>query len=377
MSHVLSRKTNWTKCLPKRSEIMLQQIVISSSHSFDFKEFTQLLGEKNMVLSISPEVIPNAWGFYRAGSSSTLFTLERGEKEYYLSMDSMATYNDYAFFPYLVDSLHTYLCDQPYLSEEGGNALQTFNEEWTEECIGEEVAYLKCLLSIGQKYYFELPISEGFPYISEQLLNQYGVTVHSSTPRIYGYIQYMLKHNLVPSDIEREEISCEEEYIDVPQHRSIGTVVSWQTDGSETTESYAKEDVELLLKIAIDHKAGKRVPGVVLNDIGTIYEHGLGITKNIPEAIRWYNEAIQQGDRYYAPTNLGDIYRQGTAPEGKILSMALAAYRQSEDPYAWYRIGQSYEEGWIDTPNLGEAMEWYHKAAEVGHHLAKKRLNIK
>lgn len=356
---------------------MLQQIAIPSTRSFEIKEFTQLLGANNLVLAISPEEIPNVWGFYREDNSSTLFTLEQEGELYYLSMDNMASYDDYAFFPYLVDTLHSYLCDRPFKSEEGKNAFQTFDEDWIADSIGEEVAYLKCLLSVGQKYYFELPISNGYPYITEQLLNQYGVTLHSSTPRIYGYIQYLLRHNLIPSDEERADINCEEEYIDVPQHTSIGTVVSWQTDGSETTESYALEDVKLLLKIAGDYKDGKQMPGVVLNDIGTIFEHGLGITKNIPEAIHWYNEAIQQGDRYYAPTNLGDIYRQGIAPQGKDLSLALAAYHQSEDPYAWFRIGQSYEEGWIEAPDLEKAMEWYHKAATVGHHMAKKRLNLK
>lgn len=356
---------------------MLQQIAITSNLTFDFKEFTELLGEKNLVLAISPEEVPNAWGFYREKCSATLFTLEQEGETFHLSMDSMATYDDYTFFPYLVDTLHTLLCDRPYTSEEGKSAFQTFDEEWISECISEEVALLKCLLSVGQKYYFELPISDGFPYITENLLNQYGVTLHSSTPRIYGYTHYLLKHNMVPSDEEREEMSYEEDYIDVPQHESIGTVISWQTDGSETTESYAMEDVERLLAIARDYEVGKKVPGVVLNDIGTLFEHGLGISQEISEAIRWYNEAIRQGDRYYAPTNLGDIYRQGEAPEGKDLTLALAAYRQSEDPYAWFRIGQSYEEGWVETPDLEKAMEWYHKAAKVGHHMAKKRLNLK
>ena len=34
----------------------MQQVIIHSSRDFDFKEYTQLLGVKNLVLGISPEV---------------------------------------------------------------------------------------------------------------------------------------------------------------------------------------------------------------------------------------------------------------------------------------------------------------------------------
>lgn len=353
---------------------MLQQVTIRSSCDFDFEEYAKLLGVKNLVLSISPEEIPDAWGFYREGQSTTLFSIEKGEGVYVLSMDSMATYDDYGFFPYLLDTLSSYLCDSSYLSEDGKGAFQEFDEEWTEFCIGEEVAYLKCLLSIGQKYYFELPLSDSFPYITEALLNEFGVTLHSSSPRIYGYIQYMLRHGLVPEDEEREEMEIEEKEVDVPQHEAIGIVKSWQTDGAETTESYSMEDVDLLLAIGREYENGKHVPGVVLNDIGTVFEHGLDVDVDIPTAIKWYKEAIRQGDRYYAPTNLGDIYRRGKLDGKRNAKLALEAYHLSEDPYAWYRIGQSYEEGWLKAPDLDTAMIWFNKAAAVGHHLAIKRL---
>ncbi len=359
---------------------MLQQVIIQSNHQLDFKEFVKLLGANDIVLSISPDDIPNAWGFYRDGHSTTLFSIEKSEDVYVVSIDCMASYDDYRFFPYLVDTLNSYLCDEAYISEDGQNAFQAFDEEWTEYCIGEEVAYLKCLLSIGQKYYVDLPLSDGFPYITESLLNKFGVSIHSSSPRIYGYIQYMLRNDLVPQDDERTELEVDEE-VDVPQHISIGIVKSWQTDGAETTESYAKEDVELLLAIADKYKVDKNkeldIPGVVLNDIGTIFEHGIGVVVNIPEAILWYEEATRRGDHYFAPTNLGDIYRRGLLDGKRNAELAIKAYQKSEDPYAWYRIGQSIEEGWINEPDVEKAMVWYKKAAAVGHHLAIDRLNNK
>lgn len=352
---------------------MLQQVSIPSTRTFIFEEFRQLLGVDGMVLAITPDDIPDAWGFYHKDKSNTMFTIERLDGEYIVSMDSLATYDDYRFFPYLIDSLNIYLCDTPYLKDDE-TAYTLFDEDWIEESIGEEIAYLKCLLSIGIKYYIQLPTRDDSPYITEHILNEYGVTLHSSTPRIYGYIWHLLKNVLLPSDTEQDDIMIDDIEVDVPQHESIGTVRSWQTDGAETTESYSLEDAEHLLSLSKAYKEGKHIAGVVLNDIGTIHEYGIGTERNADAAIYWYEEAIRQGDHLYAPTSLGDIYRRGLDHIRPDLSLALVSYRQSEDPYSWYRIGQSYEEGWVSPPDMKTAMLWYKKAAAVGHHLALKRL---
>lgn len=353
--------------------MMFQQIIINSKRDFSFREYESVLGMNDLVLAISPKYVPNAWGFYRKEKSNTMFIIEHVDDDYILSMDSIATYDDYRLLPYLIDTLSTYLCDAPYTLD-GTGAFDIFNEDWIEETIGEEVAYIKCMLSEGYRYYIELPVRRHYPYINEKTLNDCGVTLHSSTPRIYGYICHLLKHNLLPFNKEREVFYIDDIYVDVPQHDSIGSVRSWLTDGTETAESYSKEDVELLVTLGQEYKEGKQVIGVVLNDIGTIYENAIGVERNAELAVYWYKEAIRQGDRLYAPTSLGDIYRRGLDEIKQNLSLALEAYRISEDPYSWYRIGQSYEEGWTEEPNIHKAMKWYHKAASVGHHLALKRL---
>ena len=88
------------------------------------------------------------------------------------------------------------------------------------------------------RYYVGFPL-EGVGYISLDLLAQYGVNLHSSTPRIYGYIQYIMRNGLLPqaTDAELEEDRNREDLeteVDVPQHISIGRVKSWQIDGAET-----------------------------------------------------------------------------------------------------------------------------------------------
>ena len=91
---------------------------------------------------------------------------------------------------------------------------------------------LKSALSVFPRYYVGFPL-EGVGYISLDLLAQYGVNLHSSTPRIYGYIQYIMRNGLLPqaTDAELEEDRNREDLeteVDVPQHISIGRVKSWQ-----------------------------------------------------------------------------------------------------------------------------------------------------
>ena len=352
---------------------MLIQVAIESKERFYFEEFKQLLGIDDIVLAISPDGQSEVWGFYREKLSTTMIIVERVEQQYILSMDMLASYEDYRFFPYLLDTLCSYLTGESY-SENGRNAFQIYDEDWIAETIGEEIAYVKCVLKLGYGHYITLPITEKTQCVTEKILNQYGVTIYSSTPRIYGYINYRMRHDLLPEDDGVTDDEAEEMMVDVPQHVSIGTVLSWQTDGSETTESYSVEDVQLLLSIAERYKRGESFEGVVLNDIGTIFEYAIGVPRSAEEAVYWFKEAIKQGDTLYAPTSLGDIYRRGLDDIESNLALALDAYRQSIDPYSWYRIEQSYEEGWVTEPNIQKAMEYYHKAANVGHHLALRRL---
>lgn len=355
---------------------MLIQQIITSNSALNFEQLINMLGVTDVQLVISPTEMAGTWAFYREAHSVTLFLIEQIEGAYVLSMDGLAAYDDYRFWPYLLDTLCRLLTNASY-QEEQKTAYQLYDEKWASYTMGEVVAYLKCYLALNKKFYLSLPVQEENVYVCNEALRQMGVCIYSSTPRIFGYIHYMLKHQLLPSDKVVEELTINEE-VDVPQHLSIGTVQSWQTDGAITTESYSKADVDLLLHIAQDYQHGTlaHIEGVVLNDIGTIHEHGIGIPQDAQVAIYWYGEAIKHGDLLYAPTNMGDIYRKGLAPIAKDLHQAVKAYELSTDPYAWYRIGQSYEEGWIDKPDMNKAMTYYHKAAKAGHHLAVKRLGL-
>lgn len=353
---------------------MLIQTSIMSEQYLSFERLLESLGTDDIVIAVTPEDINGTWAFYRKEHSVTMFMIEKTYNTYILSMDRLASYDDYRFLPYLIDTLSLHLTNKPFIID-GKRAFCFYDEEWATDIIGEEIAYLKCILSLGKKYYISLPIQDTNVYINEDALNSMGVTLHSSTPRIFGYINYMLKYNLLPTDDEVELTDKDiDTVVDVPQHKSIGTVLSWHTDGSRTTESYSSEDVLQLLHIASSYDSHKHYEGVVLNDIATIYEYGIGTKQDALAAVCWYKRAIQHGDLMYAPSSLGDIYRRGLPPIKPDLYLAHKTYMLSTDPYSWYRIGQSYEEGWTSEPDIEKAMLYYNKAAAAGHHLAIKRL---
>lgn len=340
-----------------------------------FDDFLTYLEIPNMVLDFISETPESLhWYFHREGESTTLFALNYNLQDTYeVSIDNLASYNDLKFFPYLVDSLTKYLegrTDIPNIYEE-------LNEDWIEETIADEVASLKATLSILPQYFISQPLDD-LAYVSLETLGRFGVNLHSSTPRIYGYIQYLIRHHLLPCLKDWNEMGTtgmdEEVEVDIPQHEPIGRVKSWQLDGSETYETYSQEDVNHLLSLANEYKEGKPLHGVVLNDIGTLHQEGIGMSVDGESAIYWFKEAYKQGDKLYAPTNLGDLYRKGCGIVAPCLEKAFDAYQLSIDPYAHYRIGQAYEEGWTDVCDLSLAMKWYKQAAEEGHHLAIKRM---
>lgn len=351
-------------------------VQIISSSLFEMEAFLQELDLQGCVFVGSTQDDElQTYYFYFKGSSTTYYSIDVEPGVISLNLDGMASWEDYKRFPYLLDVLSQCLTGKRY-SYEGKNAYQNFNEDWIAETMGEEIAYLKAWLSHFDRYYLDMPLVSG-SYVTKELLKQHGVCLHSSTPRIYGYIHYLMAYDRLPTDTTCAGSEVPEvESLDVPQHVSIGRVKSWMLDGSETWESYAKEDVDLLLDIAERYKSGQLVvKGVVLNDIGTIYQMGVGVPVNGPEAAYWFHQGYEQGDHWFSPTNLGDLYRKGCGEVEPDLRKAFEAYTLSEDPYSWYRIGQAWEEEWIPgRKDIKHAKEWYKKAAEAGHHLAVKAM---
>ncbi|MBQ8520832.1 MAG: sel1 repeat family protein [Bacteroides sp.] len=349
---------------------------IRSTKTFHYYEFFKFLDVPHITLDCQFKTIDECmhWQFHCVNKSTTLFQLSYDNKgTYQISIDNLAAYDDLKLFPYLVDSLVKFLDGQTDIE----NIYRKFNEEWRETTIADEIAMLKGTLSLYPFYFLVHPL-EDFTYVTLDLLLSCGVNLHSSTPRIYGYVQFLLRHKLLPHFDDYSQLpeydDGEEVETDIPQHVPIGRVKSWQLDGSETYETYSQEDVNHLMFIANFHRKGKKVLGVVLNDIGTLHQEGIGMPVDGEAAVYWFTEAYEAGDTLYAPTNLGDLYRKGCGTIKPNLQKAFEAYSLSTDPYAHYRLGQAYEEGWTGKPDMKQAMKWYEQAAKEGHHLAIKRL---
>ena len=104
------------------------------------------------------------------------------------------------------------------------------------------------------------------------------------------------------------------------------------------------------------------------NILGDCYRFGWGVEKDYEEAVKWYQEAADQGNAD-AQRCLGDCYRFGNGVE-KNEKKAVEWYREAADQgdaEALKLLGDCYRNGDCVAQNKSEAIEWYHKAAAQGN----------
>jgi uncharacterized protein len=94
--------------------------------------------------------------------------------------------------------------------------------------------------------------------------------------------------------------------------------------------------------------------------LGSHYENGLGVTKDLEKAFYWYTLAYEQGhiDAKY------DLIRLEQRAIEKIAATELAA--EQGNIKAQYHLGLMYYEGKGVTKDLEKAFHWFKKAAEQG-----------
>jgi TPR repeat protein len=110
--------------------------------------------------------------------------------------------------------------------------------------------------------------------------------------------------------------------------------------------------------------------------LGFKYEQGLGVSKDVAEALRWYREAASQGN---AEAEVRISRLEGRS--GQVVSrpspfdeMKRAA--EQGDSEAQRALGFKYERGLGVESDLSLALEWYEKAASQGNPTAKLRMNM-
>ena len=138
-------------------------------------------------------------------------------------------------------------------------------------------------------------------------------------------------------------------------------------DSYTISNDYAPKFYELLLKDLLSVE-GQNENGKVERHIGWMYANGKGTSKNMTEAVKWYQKGAEQGD-VEAQCLLAMAYEDGREGVDKNPSKAVEWYSKAAEKgydFAQRHLGQCYEEGKGVEKNLYEAVKWYEKAAEQG-----------
>lgn len=105
--------------------------------------------------------------------------------------------------------------------------------------------------------------------------------------------------------------------------------------------------------------------------MGTVYDEGLGVSVDYPEAMRWYRRAAHQG-HVLAVHNIGNMHRDGRGvdvdPPAAIRWWLRAA--RAGDAIPALRLGEAFERGWGVVEEPDRARFWYRQAAEKGNEAA-------
>lgn len=103
------------------------------------------------------------------------------------------------------------------------------------------------------------------------------------------------------------------------------------------------------------------------NQLAVAYYTGIGVKKNLEEAIRWWARAADNGNGR-ANSMLGTMYYQGTGVKKNIIEAIkywhLAA--EKKDPDAMSQLGYVYLLGDSVKKNLTLAYMWFNLAAGLG-----------
>lgn len=139
---------------------------------------------------------------------------------------------------------------------------------------------------------------------------------------------------------------------------------------------WKREDVEYILNCIkndeLDPLEYSCDESDLYNSIGSFFDDGICVEPNMEVAVYWYERAIAL-DNDLARSNLADILRKGSKGYPKDLKRAFELYKACGLPYAHYRCGEFYENGWGVEKDLGKAKTYYMLAYNEGHGLAKKK----
>jgi TPR repeat protein len=104
-----------------------------------------------------------------------------------------------------------------------------------------------------------------------------------------------------------------------------------------------------------------------MNDLGGVFEYGLGVRKNLTTALLWYERAAELGHAG-AMIHLGQLNEKGLDIP-RDFAKAMHWYEQAADlgnAEAMNNLANMLRQGPGDIPNVPAAADWYLKAAQLG-----------
>jgi TonB family protein len=145
----------------------------------------------------------------------------------------------------------------------------------------------------------------------------------------------------------------------IPENPDVGTLLS-RAKESRTKNDYATA-------FSLFHEAAELGDPEAVNQVGWMYQNGLGVTRDYAEAMTWFRKAAQAGNGD-GMNNIGWLYQAGWGVT-QDYHEANEWYKKAADAgngAGMYNVGWLYQNGLGVTRDYPEAIKWYRQAAENG-----------
>lgn len=178
----------------------------------------------------------------------------------------------------------------------------------------------------------------------------------------------------INTELKNEMVMDDKKFKGIPKnYRSF--ILDYSNDPEK--HGWKREDVEYILECIQNDTLNPTEFSCTEDDlydsIGTFFEDGVCVKADIEKAVYWYERAIEMNNDL-ARSNLADILRKGTQGYPKDMKRAFELYKACGLPYAHYRCGEFYENGWGTEKDIEKARTYYTLAYKEGHGLAVKKL---
>jgi len=190
-------------------------------------------------------------------------------------------------------------------------------------------------------------------------------------PRTFKAIKSLISVADVAAEGERQATELEPGSLQKDSVKKLSsTAASWE----EGQEAYDKGDFTTAYEIwQVLAEQGDELSQF---NLGVMYSHGEGITKNGKRALEWYMRSAEQG---YAPAqfNLGAVYLEGnfTAVDEKKAAAWWQLAAEQGFVQAQFNLASLYCRGIGVAPDQDQCKFWYGRAAANGDTHARKMLD--